>query len=138
MPMLFRCTDVIRDAQGKVIELRCHYDEDTLGKNPIDRKVKGVIHWVSCQHAFPVKIYQYDRLFNDANPGRVKDFLQFLNPDSLDIRQAFCEPSLLTQPLHEVLQFERLGYYTVNKIDQGQATAFHRVVELKDTWDKVS
>ncbi|ARG97383.1 glutamine--tRNA ligase/YqeY domain fusion protein [Legionella micdadei] len=135
---VIRCNEVIHDAQGKIIELRCTYDQDTLGKNPPDRKVKGVIHWVSCEHAFPVKIYQYDRLFNDANPAREKDFLQFLNPDSLEVRQGFCEPSLLTQPLHEVFQFERLGYYAVNQVDGGGVKAFHRVVDLKDTWGKIS
>ena len=113
---VIRCTEVIKDAQGEVIELRCTYDENTLGKNPADRKVKGVIHWVSCEHAHPVTIYQYDRLFNDPNPAREEDFLQFLNQDSLKMQQGFCEPSLLNQPLHEVFQFERLGYYAVNQL----------------------
>ena len=130
---IIRCTEVIRNDHDEITELRCTYDQDTLGKNPTDRKVKGVIHWVSCQHAFPVTIYQYDRLFNDAHPAREKDFLQFLNPDSLAIQQGFCEPSLVVQPLHEVFQFERLGYYAVNQIDKGQVSAFHRVVGLKDT-----
>ncbi len=133
---IIRCTEVIRNDHDEITELRCTYDQDTLGKNPTDRKVKGVIHWVSCQHAFPVTIYQYDRLFNDPHPAREKDFLQFLNPDSLAIQQGFCEPSLVVQPLHEVFQFERLGYYAVNQIDKGQVSAFHRVVGLKDTWSK--
>lgn len=135
---VIRCNEVIRDTQGKVIELRCSYDEDTLGRNPTDRKVKGVIHWVSCEHAFPVTIYQYDRLFNDANPGREKDFLKFLNSNSLAVRHGFCEPSLLNQPLHDIFQFERLGYYAVNQVEKGEVKAFHRVVDLKDTWGKIS
>lgn len=133
---VIRCTEVIRDAQGNITELHCTYDKDTLGKNPVDRKVKGVIHWVSCQHAHPVTIYQYDRLFNDANPAREDDYFQFLNHDSLQEQQGFCEPSLKTQALNEVFQFERLGYYCVNQVDEQQVSAFHRVVGLKDTWDK--
>lgn len=133
---VIRCTDVIRDANGQVTELRCTYDENTLGKNPPDRKVKGVIHWVSCKEAHPITILQYDRLFTDSNPAREDDFLQFLNKDSLEIRQALCEPSLANQPLNEVFQFERLGYYCVNQVENGQVTTFHRVVGLKDTWGK--
>ncbi len=131
---VIRCTDVIRDAQGDVIEVRCTYDPETLGKNPPDRKVKGVIHWLSAAHAYPVTIYQYDRLFHDANPAREEDFLQFLNHDSLQVQQALCEPSLASRPLDEIFQFERLGYYRVNSVDKGQVTAFHRVVDMKDTW----
>ncbi len=135
---VIRCTDVIRDEQGDVIEVRCTYDPETLGKNPPDRKVKGVIHWVSAAHAYPVTIYQYDRLFHDANPAREEDFLQFLNHDSLQVQQALCEPSLANQPLDETFQFERLGYYRVNTVDNGLVGAFHRVVDMKDTWGKVS
>jgi glutaminyl-tRNA synthetase len=132
---VIRCTDVVRNAEGEVVELRCTYDKATLGKNPEDRKVKGVIHWVSVAHAHPVTVYQYDRLFNDANPASEDDFLQFLNHDSLKEQQAFCEPSMASQPLNDVFQFERLGYYCVNQIDNNNTvTAFHRVVDLKDTW----
>ncbi|BCA95263.1 glutamine--tRNA ligase [Legionella antarctica] len=135
---VIKCHDVITDAQGAITELRCTYDEKTLGKNPEDRKVKGVIHWVSCAEAYPVSVYQYDRLFNDPNPAREEDFLQFLNHDSLQTLQAFCEPSMADQPEGEIFQFERLGYYCVNKIVNGEVTAFHRVVDLKDTWGKVN
>jgi len=135
---VIRCTGVIHDEQGEVVELRCTYDDATLGKNPPDRKVKGVIHWVSAAHAHPVTVYQYDRLFHDANPGREEDFMQFLNHDSLQIQKGFCEPSLALQPLNEVFQFERLGYYCVNERDGNQVTAFHRVVDLKDTWGKIA
>ena len=132
---VIRCTGVIRNEQNAIIELRCTYDAATLGKNPEDRKVKGVIHWVSAANAYPVTIYQYDRLFNDANPAREEDFMQFLNHDSLQVQQAFCEPSMASQPLHTVFQFERLGYYCVNRLNkEGQVAAFHRVVDLKDTW----
>lgn len=135
---VIKCTDVVRDEQGEIVELRCTYDENTLGKNPEDRKVKGVIHWVSCAHAHPVTIYQYDRLFNDANPAREDDFLQFLNHDSLQTQTAYCEPALAKQELGEVFQFERIGYYCVNSKADDKVKAFHRVVDLKDTWGKIS
>ncbi|HHF7347007.1 TPA: glutamine--tRNA ligase/YqeY domain fusion protein [Legionella feeleii] len=134
---VIRCTEVVHDEQGNIRELRCTYDEDTLGKNPADRKIKGVIHWVSCEQAHPVTIYQFDRLFNDANPAREEDLLQFLNHDSLQVQQAFCEPSLAKQSLEEVFQFERLGYYCVNQLNNDKVSAFHRVVGLKDTWGKM-
>lgn len=135
---VIKCHDVIYDEQGNVLELRCTYDENTLGKNPEDRKVKGVIHWVSCKHAYPVTVLEYDRLFNDPNPGREEDFFQFLNHNSLQIKQGYCEPALANQQLGEVFQFERLGYYCVNELKEGSVRAFHRVVDLKDTWGKVS
>lgn len=135
---VIKCHDVVRNEQGEVIELRCTYDEKTLGKNPEDRKVKGVIHWVSSAHAYPITVLQYDRLFTDANPAREDDFFQFLNHDSLQTQRAFCEPSLANQPVGEVFQFERLGYYCVNDVNEGCVRGFHRVVDLKDTWGKVS
>lgn len=134
---VIRCTEAIRDADGQLIELRCVYDKETLGKNPVDRKVKGVIHWVSASHAHPVTIYQYDRLFNDVNPAREDDFMQFINKNSLQVKHAFAEPAIKSQSLHDVLQFERLGYYCVNDVSQGSASGFHRVVDLKDTWGKI-
>lgn len=134
---VIRCHSVVRDLNGDILELHCTYDEGTLGRNPEDRKVKGVIHWVSAAQAHPVKVYQYDRLFNDANPAREEDFMQFLNHDSLKVQQALCEPAMATQPLNDVFQFERLGYYSVNQLDKaGRVSAFHRVVDLKDTWGK--
>ena len=78
--------------------------------------MKGVIHWVSCDQAYPVTIYQYDRLFTDPNPAREEDFFQFLNHDSLQTLQAVCEPAMVHQNEGEVFQFERLGYYCVNTV----------------------
>ncbi len=133
---VIRCVDVIKDSAGEVIELRCTYDENTLGKNPPDRKVKGVIHWLSANEAHPITIYQYDRLFNDENPAREEDFMQFLNQDSLSIQHGFVEPSMRDAPIGTTLQFERLGYYCVHEVKDDVATAYHRVVDLKDTWGK--
>ncbi|QDP73635.1 glutamine--tRNA ligase/YqeY domain fusion protein [Legionella israelensis] len=135
---VIKCERAVYDDKGQVIELRCTYDEKTLGQKPEGRKVKGVIHWVSCKYAYPVTIYQYDRLFNDPNPAREEDYFQFLNHDSLKEQKGFCEPSLAFQPEGEVFQFERLGYYCVNKVTERKVQAFHRVVDLKDTWGKIS
>ncbi|HRD68752.1 MAG TPA: glutamine--tRNA ligase/YqeY domain fusion protein [Legionella sp.] len=135
---VIKCNEVIKNEVGEVVEIHCSYDENTLGKNPEDRKVKGVIHWVSCAQAYPVMIHQYDRLFTDPNPAREEDFLQFLNHDSFHEVQAFCEPALAHQAEGDVFQFERLGYYCVNSVDSGKVQAFHRIVDLKDTWGKVS
>lgn len=135
---VIKCKEVIRDSEGEIIEVLCTYDENTLGKNPEDRKVKGVIHWVSCVHVYPVTVYQYDRLFTDSNPAREEDFFQFINHDSFKTQIAFCEPAMANQAEGEVFQFERLGYYCVNTVTEGRVEAFHRVVDLKDTWGKVS
>lgn len=134
---VIRCNDIIRDEHGNIVELLCSYDPDTLGKNPVDRKVKGVIHWVSAEHAHPLTIFQYDRLFTDPNPAREEDFLQFINPHSLQIKQAFGEPCLKNQALNEVFQFERIGYYCVNETNPTQTIAYHCVVSLKETWGKI-
>jgi len=133
---VIQCHQVIKNEQGEIIELRCTYDENTLGKNPEGRKVKGVIHWVSCAEAYPVPVHQYDRLFHEANPAKESDFLQFLNKDSLKTQIAYCEPALAYQGEGEVFQFERLGYYCVNQVTDNKVQAFHRVVDLKDTWGK--
>ncbi|KTD21548.1 glutamine--tRNA ligase/YqeY domain fusion protein [Legionella londiniensis] len=135
---VIRCHEVIHDDNGRVVELRCTYDENTLGKNPEGRKVKGVIHWVCASDAHPVTIYQYDRLFFDANPAREEDFMQFLNRNSLQKLEGLCEPSLAFAAENDVFQFERLGYYAVNQVIENQTVAFHRIVDLKDTWGKIS
>lgn len=135
---VIRCESVVRNDEGEIVELRCTYDDATLGKNPEGRKVKGVIHWVSAREAERITIYQYDRLFHDANPAREDDFMQFLNHDSLQVVEGLCEPAILKAPEACVFQFERLGYYAVHSVDDsGRAAAFHRVVDLKDTWGKI-
>lgn len=133
---VIRCERAIYDEKGQLIELRCTSDPDTLGKNPEGRKVKGVIHWVDAQQAVPMTLIEYDRLFLDANPGREEDFFQFLNPQSTFMHQGYAEPALADAALGDVFQFERLGYYAVNAETESKATAFHRVVSLRDTWGK--
>ncbi len=134
---VIRAHRVDLDDLGQVTTVYCTLDPDTLGKNPADRKVKGVIHWVSVATACQVDVHQFDRLFLDANPAREDDFLQFINPNSASTRQGFCEPSLMSAPMGSVFQFERLGYYAVNARNAHGVGAFHRVVDLKETWAKV-
>ena len=131
---VIKCNQVIKDANGNIVELRCSYDEDTLGKNPEGRKVKGVIHWVASATAHTVKIQQYDRLFNEENPAAAEDFTSVLNTNSLCEQLAMSEPAVSELALGEVIQFERVGYYCVNEIIDSKVTSLHRVVDLKDSW----
>lgn len=137
---VIKCDDVIRDAAGNVLELHCSIDHDTLGKNPQGRKVKGVIHWVSAQHAVPVEIRLYERLFTDPEPDGQKDrdFLEFLNPASLEIVQGWIEASIQNAAPEAHYQFERLGYFSADRFDHqpGKKLVFNRSVGLKDTWAK--
>lgn len=134
---IIRCDEIIKDSSGNVIELKCSADLDTLGKNPEGRKVKGIIHWVSADHAVPLKVNIYDRLFNDPNPGGYKDrdFTEFLNPNSLEqLETCYGEPSLKEAKMGESFQFERLGYFCLDKDSKGADMIFNRSVTLKDTW----
>jgi glutaminyl-tRNA synthetase len=130
---------VEKDEAGNITTLHCSYDPETLSKDPADgRKVKGVIHWVSAEHALPVEIRLYDRLFSVANPGGAEDFLATINPESLVIKQGFVEPSLQNAEKGKAYQFEREGYFC---LDSRYATAeklvFNRTVGLRDTWAKM-
>ncbi len=133
---VIKCNEVIKDDAGKVIELRCSYDADTLGKKPEGRKVKGVIHWVSAEHALDAEIRLYDRLFNVANPDAEDDFCDAINPDSLTIiKQAKLEASLAAAKPDVGFQFERVGYFCVDAVDsRSDKLVFNRTVTLRDTW----
>jgi len=135
---VIKCHQVIKDPSGKIIELRCQYDPDTLGKKPEGRKVKGVIHWVSEKHAIPAEIRLYDRLFNQPNPESATSFIDAINPNSLEIlTNSQVEASLSQSQGGDRFQFERTGYFCTdletNK--QGQLI-FNRTVTLRDTWSK--
>jgi glutaminyl-tRNA synthetase len=137
---VLRCDEAIKDAGGNVIELRCSIDPETLGKNPVGRKVKGVIHWLSCTHALPAEFRLYDRLFSVPEPDADKhiDFCKYLNPDSLTVKQGWVE-SCIKDALPETrYQFERLGYFCTDRRDHkpGEKLAFNRTVTLKDSWAK--
>lgn len=137
---VIRCDEVVKDDAGHIIELRCSVDFDTLGKNPEGRKVKGVIHWVSAAHAVPVEVRLYDNLFQVEQPDRDKDadFLEHLNPDSLEVCHAFAEPSLARAEPESRFQFERVGYFCADRhACRDGNLVFNRTVGLKDGWARV-
>ena len=138
------CTDVVKDTDGSVVELRCRYDPETQGGNaPDGRKVKGTIHWVSAAHALTASVRLYDYLFNQENPDDVPDgegtFLDNLNPDSLEVLSAAkVEPVLAEASSGDHFQFERNGYFFVDPVDSGPGKPeFNRTATLRDTWAKV-
>jgi glutaminyl-tRNA synthetase len=137
---VIKCDEVVKDAAGQVTELRCSIDHDTLGKNPQGRKVKGVIHWLSAAHALPAEVRLYDRLFTDPEPDghKDRDFLEFLNPDSLSVVQSWIEPAAAQIQPEAHYQFERIGYFCADRFDHvpGAKPVFNRTVGLKDTWAK--
>jgi glutaminyl-tRNA synthetase len=138
---VIRANEVIRDASGAIIELRCSYDPETRGKNPTDgRKVKGVIHWVSAAHAIDVEVRLYDRLFSVEFPeaDKSKTFLDFINPDSLTILKGCkAEPSLARATPDIRYQFEREGYFCADSVDsRPDALVFNRTIGLRDSFGK--
>ncbi|MEZ5508743.1 MAG: glutamine--tRNA ligase/YqeY domain fusion protein [Gammaproteobacteria bacterium] len=136
---VIRCDEVIKDAAGNVIELKCSHDENTLGKNPEGRKVKGVIHWVPAAESVPMQVRLYDRLFNDASPDAGdKNFLDYINPESLVVvDSARGEPSLANASSAIAFQFEREGYFVKDDADSVDGKlVFNRTITLRDTWAK--
>jgi len=136
---VMRCDEVIKDAAGNVVELRCSIDPDTLGKNPVGRKVKGVIHWLSCEHSLAAEIRLYDRLFTVPEPDadRATDFSTYLNPDSLKVVQGWVESCVNDAAPETRYQFERLGYFCTDPRDHRPGKpVFNRTVTLKDSWTK--
>ncbi|HEX3319748.1 MAG TPA: glutamine--tRNA ligase/YqeY domain fusion protein [Terriglobales bacterium] len=136
------CTNVVKNANGEVIEVHCTYDPASRGGNsPDGRKVKSTIHWVSAEHAVEGEVRIYENLFAKENPGDVEegqDFLSNLNPHSLDvIPDAKMEPSLANAKPGDRYQFERIGYFCVDPDSKLGKPVFNRTVALKDTWAKV-
>jgi glutaminyl-tRNA synthetase len=132
------CNEVIKDAAGEIIELRCSYDPETRGGNaPDGRKVKGTIHWVSAQHAVKSEVRLYDRLFTVENPGAGGiDFLEQFNPESLKVTDCFAEPAIAKLASGAVVQFERQGYFAVDPDSSDDSLVFNRTVPLRDSWAK--
>jgi glutaminyl-tRNA synthetase len=134
-----RCNEVVKDAQGQVVALRCTYDPETRGGSaPDGRKVKATIHWVSAAHALPIEARLYDHLFTRPDPDDAEDFLSVLNPHSLEVVNAFIEPSVAGSPAGKHYQFERLGYFVVDPDSTSERLVFNRSVTLKDEWAKVA
>mgnify|MGYP001200291393 CR=1 FL=1 len=132
------CQEVEKDADGKVIRLRCTYDPETRGGHaPDGRKVRGTIHWVSAEHAEEAEVRLYDRLFTAEEPGAMDDHLDCLNPDSLKTIKAKMEPSLMNLAAGSRVQFERNGYFYADPIDSTPTQpVFNRIVPLRDSWAK--
>lgn len=136
---VIRCHEVIKNAEGVIIELRCTYDADTLGKNPEGRKVKGVIHWVSEQQSHPAEVRLYDRLFKVPNPDNEENFLNAINTNSLEVlTNCRVEASLLDAQPENRFQFERTGYFCLDVIDSVNGKlVFNRTVTLREGgWGK--
>ena len=135
------CREVIKDAAGNVVELRCTHDPASRGgSSPDGRKVKGTIHWVSARHAVPVEARLYEHLFTRDNPnatGPGETFTDFVNPDSLRTVTARAEPYLAGLPVGTRVQFERLGYFCADPDGTPGRPVFNRTVTLKDTWAKI-
>ncbi|MDD3154114.1 MAG: glutamine--tRNA ligase/YqeY domain fusion protein [Victivallaceae bacterium] len=133
-----RCNEVVKDASGEIVELKCTIDPATRGGNSSDgRKVKGTIHWVSADHAVRSQVRLYDRLFSVAEPGADGvDFLTQLNPDSLKEATAWMEPELGKVRVGDRVQFERLGYFACDPDSTPEALVFNRTMTLKDSWGR--
>ncbi|MCL4131467.1 UNVERIFIED_CONTAM: hypothetical protein GTU68_027565 [Idotea baltica] len=129
---IIKANDVVKDTHGNITEVHCTHSEDT------SKKVKGTLHWVSIKHAIKAEIREYDRLFVDEAPDshQDKDFMAFVNPNSLKIRQAFIEPSLANAKVGEKFQFQRLGYFNVDTDSSSDGLIFNKTVGLRDSWAK--
>ncbi|MBS3993473.1 MAG: glutamine--tRNA ligase/YqeY domain fusion protein [Bacteroidetes bacterium] len=140
---IIKATHVVKDTYGLIAEIHCTYDTDSLsgsGTEASKRKVKGTLHWVSVKHAVKSEIRLYDRLFNHEAPDsqKDKDFKEFINPDSLKIVTGFIEPSVKLAAIGDRFQFQRLGYFCLDKDSSKDSLIFNRTVTLKDTWAKIS
>jgi glutaminyl-tRNA synthetase len=134
-----KCNNIIKDENGKILEIHCSYDPESKGgKSPDGRKVKATLHWVSAKHAIDTEIRLYERLFTIEDPSgdkEGKDFREFLNPDSLQvITQAKLEPIIKEAKSGDKFQFERKGYFCYDKDSTSSLPVFNRTVSLKDSW----
>src|SRR6266700_2192546 len=136
---IIKCDEVVKDSSGNVTELRCTVDLDSKsGGVTSNRKVKGTIHWVSAAKANDAEVRLYDRLFTAVEPDASGDFKSFINPHSLDVVTAKCEPALADATPEKRYQFERLGYFTLDPDSTATKQVWNRTVPLKDTWAKES
>ncbi|MFJ1491171.1 glutamine--tRNA ligase/YqeY domain fusion protein [Capnocytophaga canis] len=138
---IIKAESVVKDENGNITEIHCTYDPDSRsgsGTEASKRKVKGTLHWVSVPHALEAEARIYDRLFTVAEPDRQeKDFLKYVNPDSLKVTTAYVEPSLKEAKVGEGFQFQRLGYFSLDPDSTSEKLVFNKTVGLKDTWAKV-
>ena len=138
---IIKATRVENDADGNITTIFAEYDPDTKsgsGSEASMRKVKGTLHWVSATDNLPIEVRLYDRLFTVESPDEEGDgdFLQFVNPDSVKVVHGFAEPSLKTAKPEDKFQFQRIGYFTLDKDSTADNYVFNRTVGLRDTWAK--
>jgi len=134
---IIKCDEVVKDEKGNISELRCTVDLDSKSGGPTaGRKVKGTIHWVSASHAIDAEVRLYDRLFTVPEPDASGDFKSFINPHSLEVVSAKCEPALADARPEERYQFERLGYFALDPDSTREKQVWNRTVTLRDTWAK--
>ena len=130
---------MVKNSEGEIIEIHCTYDPESKsgsGTEASKRKVKGTLHWVSIRHAFQAEVRLYDRLFTVESPDgdKERDFLEFLNPESLKVVKAFLEPGLKEAKILDQFQFQRVGYFNVDPDSKGDRLIFNRTVTLRDSW----
>ena len=132
------CTEIIKDVNGKILEVRCTYDPETRGGNaPDGRKVKGTIHWVSAEHAQEAEIRLYNSLYTCPHPGTENDFVDDINPKSIEVLSGCkLEPSLSELDINAPIQFERIGYFYKDLDSQIDKPVYNRTVSLRDSWQK--
>ncbi|MFC3414579.1 glutamine--tRNA ligase/YqeY domain fusion protein [Algoriphagus hitonicola] len=139
---IIKAESLVKDETGEILEIHCTYDPESKsgsGTEASQRKVKGTLHWVSISHAIKAEVREYDRLFLDESPDSHEDknFLDFINPDSLKIiKEAYLEPYLANATMDEKFQFQRLGYFTLDPDSESGKLVFNKTVGLKDTWTK--
>jgi glutaminyl-tRNA synthetase len=138
---IIKAESCTKDVNGNVTEIQCTYDEDSRsgsGSEASQRKVKGTLHWVSVKHTVKAEVRIYDRLFSDESPDGHKDkeFMEFVNPDSLEVITAYTEPSLKTSTIGDRFQFQRKGYFCVDLDSTADNLVFNRTVPLRDSWAK--
>lgn len=134
---------VVKDSEGNITEIHCTYDPDSKSGSGTEaslRKVKGTLHWVSAKDAIPVTVRLYDRLFTEASPDthKEKDFMEFINPNSLQVITGYAEPSVKNSKVETNFQFQRLGYFVVDRDSTVEKLVFNRTVPLRDSWAKLT
>lgn len=137
---IIKCEEVVKDADGNIVELHCTYDPETRSGGPSTRKVKATIHWVSAAHALDAEVRMYDTLFTKENPEEVEegqDFTANLNPNSMEVLTSKVEPSLQNAVAGDRYQFERMGYFCVDPDSAPGKLVFNKTIGLKDTWAKI-
>ncbi len=139
---IIKAESCTKDADGNITEVQCTYDEKSKSGSGTEeslRKVKGTLHWVSIKHAVEAEVRLYDRLFTDESPDthKDKDFMEFVNPDSLEVITGYLEPSLKDAKSGDQVQFQRLGYFCVDPDTSSEKLVFNRTVGLRDSWAKI-